>query len=74
MNNSDKLRIFSPLALFIFHLAYLIFWSHDPLLKKWIDGSFTFFIALVFCNIIRAHVVSKNGLADQDDPESKSTP
>lgn len=59
MDNNDKLRILSPLLLFVFHVAYLVAWSPDPFLNKWIDGSFTFFVALVLCNIIRARVVAK---------------
>ncbi len=66
MTNNDKLRILSPLALFVIHLAYLVAWSPDPFLKKWIDGSFTFFVALVLCNIIRARIVAR---ADQDLPD-----
>jgi hypothetical protein len=40
-------------------VIYLIALSKDPFLNKWIDGSFTFFVALVLCNIIRARVVLK---------------
>lgn len=71
MGNSDILRILSPLALFIFHLIYLVAVSKDPFLNKWIDGSFTFFVALVLCNIIRARVVAHADLRDQpDEPRS----
>lgn len=59
MNNSDLLRILSPLALFVVHVLYLIALSPDPFLQKWIEGSFTFFIALVLCNIIRSRVVAQ---------------
>jgi len=71
MNNSDILRILSPLAFFLMHVAYLVGWSTDPFLMKWIDGSFTFFVSLVLCNVIRARVVAKTGL---DEPESPGTP
>lgn len=82
MKNSDILRVLSPLVLFVFHVTYLIVWSPDSFLEKWIDGSFTFFIALVLCNIIRANVVAKGDLSDtpdesgqgQDDPEEDGTP
>lgn len=81
MNNRDKIRILSPLALFVVHLIYLVAWSPDPFLKKWIDGSFTFFIALVLCNVIRARVVAQaeqSAPADDEDsgrndPEDKDT-
>jgi len=58
MRRGDILRILSPLAFFLGHVVYLAAWSPDPFLKKWIDGSFTFFIALVLCNVIRARVVA----------------
>jgi len=82
MSNSDILRILSPLVFFIFHVVYLIVVSKDPFLNKWIDGSFTFFVALVLCNIIRARVVAKANLNihpddsgnDEEDSEKSSTP
>ena len=67
MNNSDILRILSPLVFFVFHVIYLIVVSQDPFLNKWIDGSFTFFVALVLCNIIRARIVAKADLDIQPD-------
>lgn len=66
IGRGDIARMLSPLAFFLAHLAYLVFWSRDPFLKKWIDGSFTFFVALVLCNIIRARIV---GAADREDPD-----
>jgi hypothetical protein len=65
MNNADKFRILSPLVLFLLHVVYLTVWSPDPLLIKWIDGSFTFFLALVLCNIIRARIATS---VEPDDP------
>ena len=59
MNNSDILRILSPLIFFVIHVVYLVGVSPDPFLNKWIDGSFTFFVALVLCNIIRARIVAQ---------------
>lgn len=82
MNNNDILRILSPLVLFVFHVVYLIAVSKDHFLNKWIDGSFTFFIALVMCNIIRARLVAKAALSNpphdaehaEEGPESSDTP
>jgi len=65
MDNPDKFRILSPLAFFLLHVVYLTVWSPDPFLTKWIDGSFTFFLALVLCNIIRARIVAR---AEPGDP------
>jgi len=63
MSNSDILRMLSPLLFFIFHVLYLVAVSKDHFLNKWIDGSFTFFVALVLCNIIRSRIVAQ---ANQD--------
>lgn len=51
------IKILSPLLFFVIHIIYLVFFSQDPFLKKWIDGSFTFFVALVLCNLVRARIV-----------------
>ena len=81
MNNRNIFRILSPLIFFCFHVIYLIVVSKDPFLNKWIDGSFTFFVALVLCNIIRARVVAKADLnihpgdsgSDGENSEMNST-
>jgi hypothetical protein len=72
MTNSQKLKILSPLIFFVFHVAYLVALSPDPFLKKWIDGSFTFFAALVLCNIIRARIVAASSAAEET-PEDPGT-
>lgn len=59
---SQIARVLSPLLLFFAHVVYLAVWSTDSFFNKWIDGSFSFFVALVLCNIIRARVV---GSADR---------
>lgn len=61
---SEILRILSPLLLFAAHVVYLAVWSPDPFLKKWLDGSFSFFLALVLCNIIRSRIVAPPGPQD----------
>jgi hypothetical protein len=69
-SRSEILRILSPLLLFVAHVVYLVAWSPDPFLKKWLDGSFTFFVALVLCNIVRSRVVAQRQAreaADADD-------
>jgi hypothetical protein len=73
MKNRDLARILSPLLFFGFHIIYLVTSSPDPFLKKWLEGSFTFFLALVLCNIIRARIVaSKNqGESAVDDQDGR---
>jgi hypothetical protein len=66
LNNADLARVLSPLLFFVAHLVYLALWSPDPFLKKWIDGSFTFFLALVLCNIIRARLAAANAPAAEE--------
>ena len=67
MSNSNIIRILSPLIFFVFHVIYLVVLSKDQFFNKWIDGSFTFFVSLVMCNIIRARVVAKATRSDQSD-------
>jgi hypothetical protein len=71
LSNADLLRVLSPLLLFLAHCIYLAFWSPDPFLNKWLDGSFSFFVSLVLCNIVRARVVAAaapaEGEASDDD-------
>jgi len=76
-SRSDILRILSPLLLFAAHVVYLVAWSPDPFLKKWLDGSFTFFVALVLCNIIRSRVAASSrsgGAAGDEDPDHPEPP
>lgn len=82
MSNSDILRMLSPLVFFVIHVTYLIAVSNDHFLNKWIDGSFTFFVALVLCNVIRARLVAQAARSEQphdaehagEEPESSETP
>lgn len=53
MENKKIFLIVSPLIIFLIHVVYLIAWSPNPFFSNWIDGCFSFFIALVLCNIIR---------------------
>jgi hypothetical protein len=73
LGNADLARVLSPLLLFLAHGVYLVFWSPDPFLNKWIDGSFSFFVSLVLCNVIRARVVAATAPPDDtpagDEPE-----
>lgn len=65
MSNGVLARVFSPLVFFVAHLVYLVTWSQEPFLNKWIDGCFTFFVSLVLCNIIRSRLASA---AEPEDP------
>jgi hypothetical protein len=71
LRGADIARVFSPLLFFVAHVVYLVAWSPDPFLKKWIEGSFTLFVSLVLCNVIRARVVAaaqaREGDAVEDD-------
>ena len=68
LSNADIARVLSPLLFFGAHCLYLVIWSPDPFLKKWIEGSFTFFIALVLCNIIRARLTARGAPHEEDSP------
>jgi hypothetical protein len=65
LSNAELARVLSPLLLFVAHVVYLVLWSPDPFLKRWLDGSFSFFVSLVLCNIVRARVVARAAGSDQ---------
>jgi hypothetical protein len=67
MRRAVVFRILSPLLFFVAHVIYLAIWSSESFFQKWIDGSFSFFLALVMCNIIRARVVAQQESAEQSD-------
>ena len=73
LSNADLARVLSPLLLFLAHCIYLVLWSPDPFLNKWLDGSFSFFVSLVLCNIIRARVVAA-AAAREDGAGASETP
>ncbi|HEY6000495.1 MAG TPA: hypothetical protein VI078_14500 [bacterium] len=58
LSNADLARVLSPLLLFVLHAVYLAVWSREPFFNKWVDGSFSFFLSLVLCNIVRSRVVA----------------
>lgn len=64
VTKSELLRIVSPLVLFALHLLYLAWLSPDPFITRWLEGSFTFFLALVLCNVIRARILSGRDRGD----------
>lgn len=71
MSNSKILQIFSPLIFFIIHVIYLVFSSQEPLFNKWIDGSFSFFVSLILCNILRARILAQTALIDSHDDSGR---
>ena len=74
LSNADLARVLSPLLFFVAHVVYLALWSPEPFLNKWIDGSFTFFIALVLCNIIRARVIAAAAGDEEGDAGAPEGP
>ena len=74
LSNADLARVLSPLLFFAAHVVYLALWSPEPFLNKWIDGSFTFFVALVLCNIIRARVIAAAAGDEEGDAGAPEGP
>jgi hypothetical protein len=74
LSNTDLARVLSPLLLFLAHCAYLILWSQESFFNKWIDGSFSFFVSLVLCNIIRARAVAATTPAGEDSADDGDRP
>jgi hypothetical protein len=65
MRTANRFKMSIPLIIYVIYLLYLAFINTDQFLTKWIDGSFAFFIALVFSNIIR------NGIVREHEGEQK---
>jgi len=53
MTKSEKTVIFLPLLGFLLYVLYLSLLSPKPFLLRWIEGCFSLFVALVFCNLLR---------------------
>jgi hypothetical protein len=53
MTKNEKITIFLPLLGFLLYVLYLVFLSPRPFLLRWIEGCFSLFVALVFCNLLR---------------------
>ena len=53
MTKREKAVIFLPLLGFMLYVLYLAFLSPKPFLMRWIEGCFSLFVALVFCNLLR---------------------
>ena len=67
LSGKEKATVLSPLIAYGVFLAYLVFFSERPFLLRWLDGCFGFFVALVFCNILRRGAVEKH----DENPESE---
>ena len=68
----EKGVLFLPLLLYLGYVYYLAFHSPRPFLLRWLDGSFGLFVALVFCNLIRRHLMEKDD--PSEDPRSGKPP
>ena len=55
----EKLSVFIPLGIYLLHLLYLVFFSANPFLIRWLEGCFALFVALVFCNLFRKGFVDR---------------
>lgn len=69
----DKKKTFYYKMLIVFstflsYVVYLILFSNEPFLEKWINGSFAFFVALVLANIIKRSTLGdeETGQAGED--------
>jgi hypothetical protein len=55
----EKASVFLPLGIYLIYLLYLIFFSVNPFLIRWLEGCFALFVALVFCNLLRKGLVDR---------------
>ena len=54
-----KLYVFNLLGIYLLYLLYLVFFSANPFLIRWLEGCFALFVALVFCNLFRKGFVDR---------------
>jgi len=74
LTSKEKALLFSPLVLYLGYVYYLAFHSARPFLLRWIDGSFGLFVALVFINILRRHLLEKYDTREESQPEGPAAP
>ena len=70
----EKAYVFAPLIVFLLYAMYLLALSTKPFLVKWLEGCFSLFIALVFCNIIKKGVLDKARERRECDPDGGESP
>ena len=66
----EKASVFLPFGIYLIYLLYLIFFSANPFLIRWLEGCFAFFVALVFCNLLRKSLVDRADESQEDNPSS----
>ena len=68
----EKLSVFLPLAIYLLYLLYLVFFSANPFLIRWLEGCFALFVALVFCNLFRKKLVDRAEEAQEASGEASA--
>ena len=59
LTTRERISVFTPLGIYFLYLLYLVFFSANPFLIRWLEGCFALFVALVFCNLFRKGFVDR---------------
>jgi hypothetical protein len=68
----EILTVFIPLGVYLIYLLYLVFFSANPFLIRWLEGCFALFVALVFCNLFRKGLVDRAEESQDADREASA--
>lgn len=68
----EKISVLIPLGVYLFYLLYLVFFSDNPFLIRWLEGCFSFFVALVFCNLLRKGFIDRAKEAQEAEREASA--
>ncbi len=68
----EKISVLIPLGVYLFYLLYLVFFSANPFLIRWLEGCFSLFVALVFCNLLRKWFVDRAKEAQEAEREAST--
>ena len=72
LSAKEKLSVFIPLGIYLLYLLYLVFFSANPFLIRWLEGCFALFVALVFCNLLRKGLVDRAAESKERDREAST--
>ena len=72
LSAKEQLSVFIPLGIYLLYLLYLVFFSANPFLIRWLEGCFALFVALVFCNLLRKGLVDRAEESQEGDREAST--
>lgn len=72
LTTRERISVFTPLGIYFLYLLYLVFFSANPFLIRWLEGCFALFVALVFCNLFRKGFVDRAEESQEETLEASA--